>query len=68
MADSNPALEERIIELETRVAYQERLLASLDEVVREFTVRVQGLERKLRSMHALGEPDLDTGDDPPPHY
>jgi SlyX protein len=63
-------IEERIIALETRIAYQDRLVDTLDEVVREFTARVETLERKLQLLQGtlvdvMGpEPESD----PPPHY
>ena len=43
------ALSEQVLELEIRVAYQDRKVAALDEVVRTFTARVEELERQGRS-------------------
>lgn len=62
--------EARIIELETRIAFQDHLLASLDEVLREFTARVERLERKLALLQASIGTDQAPGpaDEPPPHY
>jgi SlyX protein len=65
------ANEERIVELEVRVAYQDKIIADLDEVIRSFTVRVERLERELREVRDLasqGSPDADGNDPPPPHY
>jgi uncharacterized coiled-coil protein SlyX len=56
--------DERITELEIRVAYQEKLIATLDEVVRAFTARVERLERREK---AEVEPPPSV-DEPPPHY
>jgi SlyX protein len=63
-------IEERIIALETRIAYQDRLLDTLDEVVREFTARIETLERKLQLVQGAVADTIEPGpsDDPPPHY
>ena len=45
--ESEVALEERVTELEVRIAYQDRVIADLDAVVREFAGRVEQLERQL---------------------
>jgi uncharacterized coiled-coil protein SlyX len=43
-------LETRIIDLEVRVAFQAQTIETLDEVVRNFTARVEGLERRLAEL------------------
>ena len=64
-------MEDRIVDLEIRIAYQERLIGDLDEVVRSFARRVEALERELASHrqllteHALA---IGPGDHKPPHY
>ncbi|MGB1278208.1 MAG: SlyX family protein [Nannocystaceae bacterium] len=65
------ATDERITELEIRIAYQDNLISDLDEVLRQFTRRVEVLEQtqsQLRGqLQALaGAPS--TADEPPPHY
>ena len=63
-------VDEKIIALETRVAFQDHLLASLDEVLQEFTRRVQDLELTVRELRTTMS-DLDDpgpADQPPPHY
>lgn len=62
--------DERIIALETRIAYQDHLLASLDEVLREFAGRVEKLERALRELRAtvVGMPEASPSSHLPPHY
>jgi uncharacterized coiled-coil protein SlyX len=69
-ADHSPSAEERIVALETRVAYQDRLIDTLDEVLREFTARVETLEYKLKLLHGTVGDVMDAGpeSDPPPHY
>jgi SlyX protein len=64
-------MEERIIELEVKVAYQDRVIADLDEVIAAFTKRVEDLERQLRDLRealTTDDPDVGPADDPPPHY
>lgn len=64
-------MSERIVELEVRVAYQERMIAELDEVVRAFADRVQVLEREIAQLRetVLNQPDaVGPPDEPPPHY
>ena len=68
MADSN--FEHRFIQIETKIAYQEKLVSELNEVVHEqsrtidrLEARVLYLERMLREQ--MGEA---IGHEPPPHY
>jgi uncharacterized coiled-coil protein SlyX len=64
-------MDERIMELETRVALQDRTIADLDEVVRQFADRVERLERRLAELaDELGTDREDVGphDEQPPHY
>ncbi len=64
-------MEDRIVELEVRVAYQDKVIADLDEVIRAFTLRVEALERELAELkHSVkeGSPDIGPADDKPPHY
>lgn len=49
MADD---LAERLIDLEVRLAYQDRAVAALDEVVRELAARVAAAEAELARMRA----------------
>lgn len=61
---------ERIEELEVKVAYLERTLTDLDEIVREFADRVVTLEREVRLLRQSAENDALAGDgvEKPPHY
>lgn len=64
-------MEDRIIELEVRVAYQDKIIADLDEVLRAFTSKVEALQRELVELkHKLedDQPELGPADDAPPHY
>ena len=67
-------LAERVVELEIKLAYQERLLADLDGVVREFAARVETMGRQLEELSELaargdqgGDP-IGPADEKPPHY
>ena len=60
-------MDERIIELEIRIAHQDRAIAALDDVVRAFTTRVERLEQQVLELRGGAAP-LGPADDPPPHY
>ena len=63
------SLEERIVDLEVRAAYQDKLVAELDEVIREFSARVEGLESQLKELKdSANAAPIGPPDDPPPHY
>ena len=62
---------ERLTELEVRVAYQDKTIAELDAVVRDYSDRVVVLEREVKRLHEeliRGAPQTGPHDDPPPHY
>lgn len=64
-------MEDRIVELEIRLAYQDRLLADLEQVVRAFAERVEQLEREVRELKQTavhGTPEVGPADEKPPHY
>lgn len=67
MAES---LADTVTELEIRLAYQDRLVAALDEVVRTLHDRVTNLEKELRELRdsTLAGPLIGPGNEPPPHY
>ena len=59
----------RIVELETRIAWQEKTIADLDELVRTYSDRVVALEREIRTMReSIGGPESGSHSEPPPHY
>jgi len=70
MAD--PAeLAERLTDLEVRVAFQERVITALDDVLRTFTTKVESIERELDELRAGAKsppPPIGPASDPPPHY
>ena len=63
------SLDQRIVDLEVRAAYQDRLIAELDEVIREFATRVERLESRLMDVKdSMNAAPIGPADDPPPHY
>jgi len=64
--------ESRLIQLEEKVAYLEKYIGDLDEVVRDLAGRLhkqgQGVDavRKLIEDHLTDQPD--PGDERPPHW
>jgi SlyX protein len=64
------AEDERIIDLEVRIAHQDRTIAALDEVVREFADRVERLEALVSGLREALDEGKGRGPahDPPPHY
>jgi|JI10StandDraft_1071094.scaffolds.fasta_scaffold01266_23 uncharacterized coiled-coil protein SlyX len=64
------SLADAVIELEIRIAYQDRTVAALDEIVRQLHARVDTLEaalRELRQANAAASP-IGPANEPPPHY
>ena len=65
--------EERLEQIETRIAYQELAIEDIGESVGELQERIRQLEHVLRRfaerLDAGGaEPPTDPGDERPPHY
>ncbi|MEZ4402472.1 MAG: SlyX family protein [Kofleriaceae bacterium] len=67
MAES---LTDSVTDLEIRVAYQDRTLVELDEVVRTLHRRVEQLEAALVELRqsVADAPAVGPGNEPPPHY
>lgn len=64
-------MDDRIVELEVRAAYQDKTISDLDEVIRAFAERVILLERELQLLKETmktGVPDVGPQDERPPHY
>jgi uncharacterized coiled-coil protein SlyX len=71
-APTNPtdADAERWIDLDVKLAYQERLIHELDSLVREFGARLDKAERELAQLKQAVPAPLPLGgaNEPPPHY
>jgi len=60
-----------VIDIEVKLAYQERLIRDLDALVREFADRLDTMQRELTAMKETqrrGEVPQGPANDPPPHY
>jgi len=60
-------MDDRIVDLEIKLAYQERLIAELDALVRAFGERLDKTERELKELVARSVP-VGPANEPPPHY
>lgn len=67
------AMEERIIELETRLSFQDDLIRQLNDVIvelrgemAELANRLEVTEGKIKGVSELVKPQSD--EEPPPHY
>ncbi|MCH9683477.1 MAG: SlyX family protein [Deltaproteobacteria bacterium] len=64
-------MEDRIVELEVRVAYQDKIIADLDDVLRVFTARIEQLQREVAELKRTvkdGTPSIGGANEKPPHY
>jgi SlyX protein len=66
--------ENRVIEIETKLAHQEHLLSELNEALTDQQAQISGLERLCQSLIERVKSLLDSSsadqvtDDRPPHY
>jgi uncharacterized coiled-coil protein SlyX len=63
--------EEHLIDLEVKLAYQERLIKDLDALVRDFGARLDKTQRDLEQLKQsmrTGEVPMGPSNEPPPHY
>lgn len=71
VTDVAMSIEERCDDLEIKLAFQDKLVRELDELVRALGDRLTAAERELKTMkEAIRSPEvpLGTPNDPPPHY
>lgn len=63
-------LDERFLDMDVKLAYQERLIHELDKLVREFADRLGKAERELDQLkQSVPRPvPLGAANEPPPHY
>jgi len=67
----DPLLNERIEDLEVKLAFQDRLIRELDALVRAFGDKLDATERELEALkETLKSPESPQGpaNEPPPHY
>ena len=66
--------EERLVDIESKLAHQDQLLNELNDVVTEQQAKLMQLEELCKSLisrvRSMGEtmPAADAGDERPPHY
>ena len=61
-------MDDRLTELEVKVAFQENLLGELDEVIQLLRRQIESLQREVEELKETRE---ELGDEPyekPPHY
>jgi len=63
---SSPDVGDAIVELEIRIAYQDRKIEELDSLVRALVSRLETAERDLVELRRAFEPEH--VNEPPPHY
>jgi SlyX protein len=71
LATMNFDPEERFVILETKLAYQERLLEELNQVLIDKSRELDDLQRRLKNIEELarqGDTDRKIPHEPPPHY
>lgn len=74
MADESTRLEQRIVELEMRVAFQEQALSDLSDALAAARIEVaEGAEMLRRALEAVKQPRGEfyaepSEEPPPPHY
>jgi uncharacterized coiled-coil protein SlyX len=64
-------LAERVMDLEVRLAYQDKTIATLDGVVRGLADRLEQLTKELGQLRRTvesPEPALGSASEQPPHY
>ena len=62
------SLSETVTDLEVRLAYQDRVIAELDDVVRTLFARLEKVEKELREVREGATPMIGSAAEPPPHY
>jgi uncharacterized coiled-coil protein SlyX len=69
-SDDASADAERWLDLDVKLAYQERLIHQLDALVREFGDRLDKAERELKELKQAVPPPVPLGaaNEKPPHY
>jgi uncharacterized coiled-coil protein SlyX len=60
-------MDDHLVELEIRLAYQDRKLEELDTLVRTLVGRLEVTERELAEIKRAMTPEEHTNE-PPPHY
>ncbi len=62
------SLAESVLDLEVRLAYSDRTVATLDGLVRSLFARLEAVEKELRELRNGEAPAIGPASEPPPHY
>jgi SlyX protein len=64
------AVNDRFVSIETKIAYQEKLIAELNDVLLERGQELDKLQLRLNSLERLARESApeNPGHEPPPHY
>ena len=69
---SSSSLQNRIDELETRLTFQDDIVASLNDALAQQQRSIMQLERSIEKLmeqiEESGYPSTDAAEEPPPHY
>jgi uncharacterized coiled-coil protein SlyX len=65
--DIVPRMDDRLVDLEIRLAYQDRKIEELDKLVRTFADRLEATERELKELKQAITPQ-EHANERPPHY
>ncbi len=76
MSEHESERESQIVDLQTRLSYQEDTLAQLNQIVteqdsyiRSLQVQVQAMSKKIEEMsHSLDQREIKSVEERPPHY
>ena len=60
--------DQRMIEIETKIAFQDKLLDELNGVVYQQQLKVDELEKKVSDLQKKISDDINGAHIPPPHY
>ena len=63
--------DDRVMDLEIKLAYQDKLIRELDALVRTFGVKLDETQRELKALkQSLRSPEVPSGpaNEKPPHY
>lgn len=61
-------VDQRIISIETKMAYQDKLLDELNGVIYEQQLKIDVLEKKVLDLRKKNVDDINPAHQPPPHY
>ncbi len=60
--------ENRLIEIETKMVYQDKLVEELNQVVYQQQIKLDELEKIVKELRKKMNDDINTAHIPPPHY